>query len=142
MVLTNILLTLIVLLLVVVIALVLRSSAVTSRRDAEVAVPPIIVSVKGTGASAVPPLDSGVTADKNYGNTTLTYRATAAAKPSAAESLNRYYTQAPRGIPTDYTMESCSCPFSKPQKTDLPMASLPTCMLLQQSSYKLSEFKA
>lgn len=139
--LTNILLALIVLLLVIVIALVLRSSAVTSSQY-NTPLPPVIVSLKDTRTTATPPFDSGVTAEKAYGNTTLTYRTTPSSKPTAAESLNRYYTQASRGIPTDFTMESCSCPFSKPQKTDLPVPSMPTCMLLEQSSYKLSEFKS
>lgn len=138
--LTNILLALIVLLLVIVIALVLRSTTVTAS-SYNAPVSPIIVAMKEPRSSAIPPFDSGVTAEKSYGNSTLTYRTTATSKPTAAESLNRYYTQASRGIPTDFTMESCACPFSKPQKTDLPVPSMPTCMLLEQSSYKLSEFK-
>ena len=138
---TNVLLTLIVVLLVIVVVLVLRSSAIVPSRQSEL--PPVIVTLRDTtSARAQPPFDSGVNSEKSYGNTTMTYRATmAAAKPTAAESLSRYYAQAPKGIPTDYTMESCPCPFSKPQKTDVPMASLPLCTMLEQSSYKLSEFK-
>lgn len=74
---------------------------------------------------------------------TMTYHpadASQSPKPNAINELNAYYTPARRGIPTDFTMDSCSCPFAKPQSTDLPMPSMPTCLLLEKSSYKLSDF--
>lgn len=80
-------------------------------------------------------------AEKAYGGTTLTYRTVPTESPEAARSLSPYYPEISRGIPTDFTMESCPCPYSKPQKTDLPMPSMPLCTLLQQSSYKLSQFQ-
>jgi hypothetical protein len=72
---------------------------------------------------------------------TMTYNASpVGSAPSSKNALNAYYTPARAGIPTDFTMESCSCPFRKPQSTDLPMPSMPTCVLLEKSSYKLSDF--
>jgi hypothetical protein len=103
------------------------------------ATPETATSSPGTNARGVPVAQS-LPFNKPYVSTMTYHASPVGSAPTSQNALNRYYTPARSGIPTDFTMESCSCPFSKPQSTDLPMPSLPTCVLLEKSSYKLSDF--
>lgn len=137
---TPLLLTVILLLMLVVLFLLIRPAP---------PVPPLppMVIVAERPSAPLPAPATPLSTDKAYGATTLTYRSVSVpGGPEipgwnrAGESLNTYYPNAPRSIPTDYTIESCPCPFRKPQKTDLPIPDIPICSLLSQTSYKLSEF--
>jgi hypothetical protein len=110
--------------------------------------PPIVLVAPSSVPPRSPPTPTPMSAEKIYGATTLSYRPVAVEGgpeipgwARAKDSLNTYYPQAPASIPTDYTLESCPCPFRKPQKSDLPIPDIPICSLLQQTSYKLSEFQ-
>lgn len=130
---TPILLVLVVLLLLGVIFLLMRPAP---RMPVS---PPVIVMAPPPNQlrRTTTPMDAA----KVYGDTTMTYRTVVPQTAAATASMAPYFPEVSRSIPTDFTMESCPCPYSKPQKTDVPLATIPLCTLLQQSSYKLSQFQ-
>lgn len=140
---TPFLLVLVVVLLVVVALLLMRPTPYRPTEQPVIVMTPHPTQLRRRAPAALPPTTpSPMDAQKAYGDTTLTYRTLVSPTAASTASMAPFFPEVRRGIPTDFTMEACPCPYSKPQKTDVPVANMPLCTLLEQSSYKLSQFQS
>ncbi len=60
-------------------------------------------------------------------------------KNKSSEMLKTYYVNAKKHIPDDYPKKEIGdCPYTKPQKEDMPIMNIPMCIAEKSESMKLT----